>query len=702
MRRDKKYKKKQAASKEWKKELADQIKHPVKLEKPIVNRNSVLMTTVIVIIMTAITIYSWRTADEGREWFWLSAVFIIAAVLVNLFRFHFSILLEALLSAFAPAAVFMLVESYTHLLSQMWEGPVQLNLIIYYLFFGFMMLILGRPGWAIIAGSALLAAAGLANYFVILFRSSPILPWDLYSIGVAASVADNFEYTLTVRACNVILLFILLWMLCAKMRIKMPDIKFRLAGAVVFLAAMLVFGGYVQTDAAAAAFKMDTTLFTPNVLYRNNGLVLSFMVNMRYLKVEKPSDYSQDTLDVIQEELKEDGHWENVSVEAGEPEEMPNIIVIMNEAFSDLRVLGDYETNTEVMPFIDALSENTQKGWVYASVKGGNTANTEFEFLTGLSMYYLPTGSIPYQQYIRSDIPALSSQLKSLGYTSVALHPYYASGWNREKIYQYMGFDEMYFKSDFNNPETLRTYVSDLTTYEKIIERYEEKNEDERMFFFDVTMQNHGSYTRSYDNFTPDVSVVGGSGYYLAATEQYLSLIKRSDEAFEQLVGYFSSQEEPTIILMFGDHQPADYVVSAIDDGKTEGEWYDFTESEELEDWSDPTGITGTDRKERYKVPYIMWANYDIQESEGEETSANYLALRLLKAAGLPLTDFQKYLDELEETIPVLSAKAVHLLMPEEGGLDNGVLKELWNKYNILQYNDLFDGKHRLQNFFGY
>lgn len=338
---------------------------------------------------------------------------------------------------------------------------------------------------------------------------------------------------------------------------------------------------------------------------------------------------------------------------------------------------------------------------MYASVKGGNTANTEFEFLTGLSMYFLPTGSIPYQQYIRDDIPALGSQLKSLGYTSVALHPYYASGWNREKIYGYMGFDEMYFKSDFENQEILRTYVSDLTTYEKIIERYEEKSEDERLFFFDVTMQNHGSYTRSYDNFESDVSVVDGSGYYLAATEQYLSLIRRSDEAFEQLADYFDSQEEPTIILMFGDHQPADYVVSAVDDGKTEGVWYDFSESEELKDWSDPTGITGTDRKERYKVPYILWANYDIEESDGEETSANYLALRLLKAAGLPMTDFQKYLEELEKAIPVLSAKAVHLLAPEESGLDNETVEKLWEQYRLLQYNDLFDGKHRLEHFFG-
>ena len=97
-----------------------------------------------------------------------------------------------------------------------------------------------------------------------------------------------------------------------------------------------------------------------------------------------------------------------------------------------------------------------------------------------------------------------------------------------------------------------------------------------------------------------------------------------------------------------------------------------------------------------------MWANYDIEENEDEETSANYLALRLLKAAGIPLTDFQKYLEKLEETAPVLSAKAVHLLTSEKSKMNSGDIENLWNQYSILQYNDLFDGKKRLENFFGY
>ena len=107
-------------------------------------------------------------------------------------------------------------------------------------------------------------------------------------------------------------------------------------------------------------------------------MALSFIVNLRYLKIDKPEGYSQEELAKIQDEISSGNSDGDVSADdVTDLTKKPNIIVIMNEAFSDLSVLGDYTTNTEVMPFISSLSENTQKGWMYSSVKGGNTADTE-------------------------------------------------------------------------------------------------------------------------------------------------------------------------------------------------------------------------------------------------------------------------------------------------------------------------------------
>ena len=85
--------------------------------------------------------------------------------------------------------------------------------------------------------------------------------------------------------------------------------------------------------------------------------------------------------------------------------------MVMNESFSDLRVLGKYTTNKEIMPFFDSLNKNVVKGYAESSVYGGYTANSEFEFLTGCTKTFLPGN--PYLQYIDDYLPSVISNIKS-------------------------------------------------------------------------------------------------------------------------------------------------------------------------------------------------------------------------------------------------------------------------------------------------
>jgi len=127
-----------------------------------------------------------------------------------------------------------------------------------------------------------------------------------------------------------------------------------------------------------------------------------------------------------------------------ENDSSPNIIVIMDEAFSDLGVIGGFETNKDYMPFINSLigQENVIEGNVYVSTIGTGTSNTEFEFLTGNTMGFLPAGSNAYQLYVNDVQPGLTSTLKSQNYSATAFHTYYRTSWNREQVYEDMGFDE--------------------------------------------------------------------------------------------------------------------------------------------------------------------------------------------------------------------------------------------------------------------
>ena len=74
----------------------------------------------------------------------------------------------------------------------------------------------------------------------------------------------------------------------------------------------------------------------------------------------------------------------NAAIAAGET---PNLIVIMNESFADYTSIGKgLDLSEDCMPFIHSLTENTIKGTAYVSIFGGNTPNSEYEFLTGNTM----------------------------------------------------------------------------------------------------------------------------------------------------------------------------------------------------------------------------------------------------------------------------------------------------------------------------
>ena len=592
-----------------------------------------------------------------------------------------------------PAITFYLLESLTHDVAQnMNSSIILLNLVFYYLFFGLLHVIFKRSWISLSLGSFLIMLVGLANYYVIEFRSAPIYPWDFLSLKTAASVSANYDYMLEEDARKWILGFLILILLGLWTRWKLPIKKIKVQAVLVaaFLMAIGVYTSLVQTPEVHSAVGFYEYLFTPNAFYRKNGFMVSFLSNMQYLEIDEPEGYDAEHIEEMMAPYEEAS---KTMAETMDNMNKPNVIVIMNEAFSDLSVLGDFETNVDYMPFINSMDENTIKGYTVSSIKGGNTANAEYEFLTGNSMAYLPMGAIPYQQYITDSMPNLTSQLKSLGYATYAMHPYGASGWNRNLVYEYFGFDAMYFRSAFNGAEILRDYVTDLSTYQKIVDLYQTKEDGQPMFVFDVTMQNHSSYSKEYANFTPDVEVLGSTNDHLL--ERYLSLVKVSDASFGKLVNYFARQEEPTIILMFGDHQPADWVVKPI---------YTMNGQTVTSEWSE--------EMDRYVVPFVMWSNYDMdteaildqvnyKNSESEMLSMNYLSTLLMEAAGLPKSAYQLYMDTLIEKYPIISAQGFY---DAQGTFydttDLSVIPEEMQAYWMLNYSRLFDTKACSRNWF--
>ena len=575
----------------------------------------------------------------------------------------------------APAVTFYLLEWYTHNpFETMKATPQVLNLIMFELLALLLFAVFGKLHVALMTETLFFGIYGLANYFVLNFRSVPIQPWDLLSIGTAASVAGNYDYTLDRQALLVVLGFILLLILeyFCRFTLKKGTWKLRLPMAATLVVMLGAFGLMFHSDEIVEQkLRLYNKLFTPTTISYKNGTALAFVMELRYMSVDKPAGYDADAAAQELAALEEESMSEPAMAAASDGEELPNIIVIMDEAFSDPAILGDFTVNQDYMPFVHSLlegTENTVSGWLNVSVLGGNTANTEFEYLTGNTMAFLPQGSIPYQQYINESAPSLASHLASLGYQTVAMHPYNASGWDRDTVYPAMGFSEMYFLPDFENPHKVRNYVSDQSDFEKIIEIYENKG-DSPLFLFNVTMQNHSSYTESFDNFDPQIEVEGGS----QTLNNYLSLLSLSNEALSELIAYFEGQEEDTVIVFFGDHQTTNSVIEPIlkQNGKSS------------------STLTEEEQADRYKVPFFIWANFDIEEETGVETSANYLGAKTLEAAGVPMDGYFTYLSGLSETVPVISANHVTLADGTFTNADDQ--SELLSDYKGYQYYRLFD-----------
>lgn len=567
-----------------------------------------------------------------------------------------------------------------------WNNPftsftplqVCLNLAFYYLAAFLIWLICGRRNLSCGIATALFWMLGMANHYVINFRGRTIFPGDLLTLGTAANVAANYRYDFDrtqMLTCLVLAIFLLVLLALPRQeRRARPRLRSALPAGLAGAAFLAVFFGTPFLSTVGVEPSMWTT--------RGNGFVLNFSVCLRYSSVGEPDGYSQEALSRIAGGVDAAGV---PTVGTGTDDTQPvNVIVIMNESLSDLTETFGLETNQDPMPFIHSLTENTIKGTAYASVFGGTTANSEYEFLTGNTTAFLPAGTVPYHLYVKEGSESLVAQMNALGYTSVAMHPYYSSGWNRVAVYGDLGFDRWLFLDDFTDRETYRGYVTDRSNYENLIRLYEEKDEGEPLFLFNVTMQNHSGYSVPWTTLPREVWLTGAMKGRFSTVDQYLSLVYQSDRAFEYLVDYFSRVEEPTMILMYGDHQP-----------QVATNFY----TELL--GSSPTAAQA---QKKQAVPFVLWANYDIPEQEGVETSINYLSSLLMETARLPMTGYQQFLSGLSETVPAVNAVGY---MDTDGSWHENLselsqtARDALGKYQILQYNELFDDReNRLEDFF--
>lgn len=505
----------------------------------------------------------------------------------------------------------------------------------------------------------------LSHYFVYQFRGTVLLPVDILVAKTAMTVADQYEYELNTEMWKLCMFSVVMVMLSLNIRrigVKNKKLMFRIIGTGITCVSILL---WYNSDFVSYMHLPNDPKMSNNSLYNKVGYTMGFIESMKNSKVLPPDNYSREYV------AKLASRYSSVTDEAAEIK--PDIIVIMNETFADVGDLGEINTNIDYMPYYHSLetSQATAVGRTLISTIGGGTCNSEYEFLTGNSQEFRPAG-YPYQTEIHSNIYSLVSTLKAQGYYGIVTHPNTGTFWNRQNVYKFMQFDEIYFIDDYDKPEYIHGYVSDKEVYKNILSWMDNRGNNDPCFCFAVTIQNHGGYKLGYIREGEELEIRQNSTGEPSQLDEYLSLVYESDKALEELIKTVDERKEPTVVVMFGDHFP----------GLLEETWNAIISGDK--DADEVSRI-------KYSTPYVVHANYDVDMSDMPEyLSVNYLASNILKSCGLKMTAYNRYLLDMEKEIPAFN----HLTFMTASGAwyryADGYPKkyqEMFNEYNILQYN---------------
>lgn len=477
----------------------------------------------------------------------------------------------------------------------------------------------------------------IIHYFKLKLRNEPFYPWDYTLAGEATGILG----TITLEPSKMMLLAIgavagaivvslVLDILVLRRNRPKYGVSF-LCGA----ALLVVFGclsGQLLSEEYIQANTVGVRVYNQNLTYRENGFVYAFAANYYHARTEAPEGYSAQSMEAIA------GEWE-----AQEGSVEPNVIIIMSEAFSDIWNAENLCFDEELAPTFTALAEQYLSGRCMTSEYGGNTANCEFEVLTGCSTYLFPSGTVPYMSYMNQQTDSIVSFLKSKDYYTVALHPFRRSFFSREKAYELLGFEDYYSEEHFGDAERLRAFgfVSDDAVADRIIAEFEQNQSTDRGFFcHTVTMLNHTAYYAS--DWAEELQVGMEASCELSQTEyeslrSYATGLRYADAMLAKLVDYFSNVEEPTVILFFGDHQP-----SLGSPGYELMQRIGYVED----------NTTDQGRMLLQSTPYLIWNNFEEEPTAAQmDMSMFHLLPYMTRTLDMDRPGFYSYMDSLFEEV---------------------------------------------------
>ena len=398
---------------------------------------------------------------------------------------------------------------------------------------------------------------GIVNGVILTQRMTPFTVKDLSILDDGITIVSNYMSTfqIVMAAIGVAVAIGLLVLLFIKGPKKKERVKWKRNLIGVLLVLAVTFGA---TSIMIKTGKIETFFGNLAYAYRDYGVVYCFTNTWLNTGISKPDNYSQERmLDIFSdEELGDDNAM--LLTQKDEDEEHPNIIFLQLESFIDPSNITSIETSKEACPNFRNLVNNYPSGQLTVPACGAGTANVEFEVMTGISAKFFGPGEYPYKSVLKEKtMETLGYDLKSLGYSTHAIHNHRAVFYNRNTVFANMGLDtftSIEYMSDVE--KTPKNWAKDNILTESMLDAL--NSTESRDMIYTISVQGHGKYPSEQVIQNPEITVTSAPSEELKwKFEYYVNQVHEMDNFIGQLTEALSNYDEPVVLVMYGDHIPA-------------------------------------------------------------------------------------------------------------------------------------------------
>lgn len=545
------------------------------------------------------------------------------------------------------------LSTWTSQPDQLLQGPFRthamwLSVLVVWTFMLLCLALLGRF-WITLGITGLITLLlGAVNLTKLRLRNDPLFPSDTAFLSQPGFLQEMVGGRIVIAAAfGAVLVLVVAWLIGRVVGRRIPHVDtglgrralwawrgLRLVVAAVCFALLLSASHFNQPDNRWRAAYDSTGLvwkfFDQRVNYLRNGFIGGLLYNMPVTAMNRPKDYSQETMQRLARKYA-DLAAETNRTRTGSLADT-NIVLVLSESFTDPTWLQTVTWPESPIPRTQARMAETLSGRMLTAAFGGGTANVEFELLTGQSMsQFTPQVQTPYEQVVphEDDYPNSVRMLAEQGHETIALHPFSFRMYRRPQVFENFGFTTLIDKDSMTTTDRVSggRFISDKATFEEV--QHQIDTHDEPILMHVISMQNHMPYGKQYDDPIPPSDGLSPANTRLAG--QYARGLQLTDDALNDWLEDLQQQEERTAVVFYGDHLPAQVY---------------------------PAGFEGREgRRTAHETPYLIWDNKTpFPHRERPTTSPNQFLPMLFEAAKAPIPPMYALLDTLRAQLPAIDS----------------------------------------------